>query len=383
MSVHGKLQVLCVDDEPRIVEAVGAVLKDEYDTHIANSAAQALQKLNELTHLAVVVSDMRMPGMDGATFLHEVMLRRPDVTRILLTGDSGRDLAVEAVNKGQIFRFLTKPVVVKDIRYAVEAGAIQYRLVHAERAVLQETLIGCIKSLMEVLAIASPSAFGRAERIKRVTMECAARFGSTDYWQLEAAALLSQLGYVALPPAIVDKLHEGRTLSTDEMQIMGAVPDIANKLLDHIPRLEPVIQILVGLTWEDARVAQLNDGTVGLGVKILGIVLEYEAQCAQGKTPDAVFDHLRTRVSRYGDKVISVFEKCMAPHLVTDDSMEVTLRNVRLGMMILEESRASNGMLIIPRGAEVTKTFLRRIEHISPDLLDSRVRVRLPAASPA
>ena len=48
--------------------------------------------------------------------------------------------------------------------------------------------------------------------------------------------MLSQLGYVALPPAIVDKLHEGRTLSTDEMQIMGAVPDIANKLLDHIPR---------------------------------------------------------------------------------------------------------------------------------------------------
>ena len=205
MASRQKLQILCVDDEPSIVEALCAVLADEYDAQSATSPAQALQKVNELERLAVVVSAMRLPGMDGASFLHEVMLRRPALTRILLTGDSGRDLAVEAVNKGQIFRFLTKPVVVKDIRHAVEAGVIQYRLVHAERAVLQETLIGCIRSLMEVLAIANPSAFGRAERIKRIAMECAARFACTDYWQLEAAALLSQVGYVALSPVVIEK----------------------------------------------------------------------------------------------------------------------------------------------------------------------------------
>ena len=80
MASRQKLQILCVDDEPSIVEALCAVLADEYDAQSATSPAQALQKVNELERLAVVVSDMRMPGMDGASFLHEVMLRRPDVT---------------------------------------------------------------------------------------------------------------------------------------------------------------------------------------------------------------------------------------------------------------------------------------------------------------
>ncbi len=377
MAARPKLQVLCVDDEPSVVEAVCAVLSEEYDAQVATSAAQALQKVNEMERLAVVVSDMRMPAMDGATLLHEVMLRRPDVTRILLTGDSGRDLAVEAVNKGQIFRFLTKPVVVKDIRHAVEAGVIQYRLVHAERAVLQETLIGCIRSLMEVLAIANPSAFGRAERIKRIAMECSARFACTDYWQLEAAALLSQVGFVALPPPLIEKLHDGVTLTPEELQQVGSVPNIAHKLLDHIPRMEPVIQILDALTWPDQRLSAMHDGIVGLGAKILGSALEFESQIAQGKTNDDAFEFLHGRVNRYGEKVIQALEKCLSTRWHAGESMEVSLRNVRPGMMILDEARRQNGMLVIPRGAEVTKTFLQRIEHIAPDLLDTRVRVRL------
>jgi hypothetical protein len=303
------------------------------------------------------------------------------VTRILLTGDSGRDLAVDAVNKGRIFRFLTKPINARDLRQAVEAGVIQYRLVHAERAVLQETLIGCIKSLMEVLAIASPAAFGRAERIKRVALECAARSGCANFWQLEAAALLSQLGYVALPPAILDKLHAGKALSAAEMDQVGAVPNIANKLLEHIPRLEPVIQILDALTWPDARVGAMNNGTIGLGAKILGAVLEYEAQSAQGISPDAAFLHLRTRLPRYGESVIGALERCLAAQLKADDTLEVALRNVRPGMLILQETRAQNGALVIPRGSEVTKAFLQRIEHFAPELLDSRVRVRMLTAS--
>ncbi len=381
MAARQKLQVLCVDDEPSIVEALCAVLADEYDAQCATSAAQALQKVNELERLAVVVSDMRMPGMDGASFLHEVMLRRPDVTRILLTGDSGRDLAVDAVNKGQIFRFLTKPAVVRDILHAVEAGVIQYRLVHAERAVLQETLIGCIRSLMEVLAIANPSAFGRAERIKRIAMECSARFACTDYWQLEAAALLSQVGYVALSPVVIEKLHDGATLTSEELQQVGGVPNIAHKLLAHIPRLEPVFQILDALTWPDNRLAAMHDGIVGLGAKILGAALEFEQQVAQGKSVDDAFEYLHDREVRYGENVVIALEKCLSTRWHTGESMEITLRNVRPGMMILEEARRQNGMLVIPRGAEVIKTFLQRIENIAPDPLDAKVRVRLSAAA--
>src|SRR5689334_20800609 len=102
MAIQSKPKVLLVDDEPRVVESLAQLLRREFDVRIASSPQDALRHLGEVDDLAVVVSDMRMPGMDGATLLHEVLTRRPDVARILLTGESGREAAIRAVNEGQI-----------------------------------------------------------------------------------------------------------------------------------------------------------------------------------------------------------------------------------------------------------------------------------------
>src|SRR4051812_28337083 len=147
MDVPPKPKILLVDDEPRVVEAIATLLRREYDVRTASSPQDALRHLNEINDLAVVVSDMRMPGMDGATLLHEILVRRPDVARILLTGEADRDAAIRAVNEGQILRFLTKPCPTDEMKKAIDAGVIQHRLIRAERIVLQETLIGCINAL--------------------------------------------------------------------------------------------------------------------------------------------------------------------------------------------------------------------------------------------
>lgn len=378
MDARPKPQVLCVDDELRVVEGLSLLLRKEYDVHLAGSATEALQKIGGLSNLAVVISDMRMPGMDGATFLHEVKLRRPDATRILLTGEAGRDGAIRAVNEGQIFRFLTKPCPIEQLKQAIEAGVVQHRLVIAERLVLQETLIGAIKALMEVLAIANPVAFGRAARIKRLVMNCAEKMGTPDFWQLEAAALLSQVGYVALPPALVEKFHTGEALTPEEQAKVAAVPDVAEKLLEHIPRLEPVIQILVALNWTDSQVAALGDGTIGLGTRILGVVLDYESQVAQGRSREAIFEHLRGRTDRYGAKVLEHLEHCVGNTASSAPIQEIPLRQVVVGMTLQQDIRTHLGALIVPRGFEVTRTFLERIGNIAPDLLESKVRVSAP-----
>src|SRR3954468_11972189 len=183
-------RVLFVDDEQRLLEGIATLLRKDYDVEIATSGDQALRKLAELKNVAVVVSDFLMPQMDGATFLHEVMQRAPLSTRILLTGEAGLQGAIEAVNKGQIFRFLSKPCPPDQLRSALEAGVDHYRLLNAERIVMQETLLECIAALMEVLAVMNPVAFGRAQRLKVMVKDIAARVESGEFWQLEAAALL-------------------------------------------------------------------------------------------------------------------------------------------------------------------------------------------------
>jgi response regulator RpfG family c-di-GMP phosphodiesterase len=385
MSARPKPKVLLVDDEPRVIETLAQLLRREFDVRTASVPQDALRTLNEISDLAVVVSDMRMPGMDGATFLHEIMVRRPDVARILLTGEAGREGAIRAVNEGQILRFLTKPCPVEDLKKAIDAGVVQHRLIHAERAVLLETLMGSIKALMEVLAVANPVAFGRAERIRKIAARCAERFNCTDYWQLEAAALLSQLGYITVPESTLEKMYAGQPLTRDERQKVDSVPDVASALLEHIPRLEPVIQIVAALKWNDAQIARLGDGTIGLAARILGAVLEYEALIAAGKSRDEIFAELHQKSARYGERLIMQLDDCIGHKQAatisrTPDEREMLLGEVSPGARLLSEIRLANGTLLVPVNFEVTKTLLDRLSNIHPDLMKKPVRVAIPQA---
>ncbi len=158
--------ILCVDDEPRVTEGLALLLRRDYRVVTAAGGHEALQRLLEIGAPAAVVSDMRMPGMDGAALLKRVRQLYPETTRILLTGEPGRDAAVSAINEGQIFRFLTKPCAPEQVRAAIEAGVTYHRLLTAEKTLLQETLVGCIKALIDVLAITNPVALGRCNRVK-------------------------------------------------------------------------------------------------------------------------------------------------------------------------------------------------------------------------
>jgi len=372
---RAQAKVLFVDDEPRFLEGIAHLLRKDYEIHTAASGEQALQTMREIPQFAVVVSDMRMPKMDGATFLQAVLKRCPGATRILLSGEAGREGAIAAVNKGQIFRFLSKPCSLDDLKAALHDAVAQHRLITAERLVLQETLIGCIGALMEVLAIADPVAFGRANHIKRLSGELAARLGCTDFWQLDAAALLSQVGYLSLRPEIVQKVYDGIPLTPEERKLADGVPAVAIKLLGHIPRLDPVLQILTALTWPDAQVARLGDGTIGLGTRILGLALEYDALQAQGNTKDAALHSLGFRIGRFGAKLFGQLGHCAETEDNSHESLEIPLRRVVAGMTIQQEIRTRAGVLLVPKGFEVSRTFLERISSFAPDLLDQIVSV--------
>jgi CheY-like chemotaxis protein len=380
MSAQDRPRVLCVDDEARVVEGLVLHLRKDYQVHTALGGDEALKILKQVGGAAVVISDMRMPGMNGATLLHQVMRTYPDTTRILLTGEPGRDAAVDAVNKAHIFRFLTKPCPPDQLKAAVEAGVMQHRLINAERSILKETLIGCIKALIDVLAIVNPVAFGRASRVKRLAIELANTLDCTDFWQLEAAAMLSQVGYLSLPAPLVEKLYYGERLTPEEKTLASAVPDVAMKLLENVPRLEPVIQILAALNWSDEAIARLGHGTIGLGTRILGLVLEYDTLITQGHSLDVTIQTLRGRASRFTAELVEQFGKHLGAGSGKHEAREIALKAVLPGMVIMQDVRTHLGTLLVPRGFEVTSPFLERIRNFGPELLAETVKVVIPAA---
>lgn len=381
MSNAKRPQVLCVDDEARVVEGLTLHLRKDYEVHTALSGEAGLAKLKELGGVAVVISDMRMPGMDGASFLKRVMRGYPDATRMLLTGEPGRDAAIQAVNEAQIYRFLTKPCPPEQLKAAVDAAVIQHRLMNAERMMLQETVIGCIQALVDVLAIVNPIAFGRAGRIKRLAMQFAQVLGATGFWQLEAAAMLSQLGYVSLPVELVEKLYYGERLTPEEQVLADGVPEVAGKLLGHIPRLEPVMQILEAARGSDEQLRKFGDGTVGLGARILLLALDYDTQTARGKDCDAAMQTIRTKESRYGQSLVEKFASFVGAASGAGEIREIPLRLVQPGMTIMEDVRTHLGTLLIARGFEVSPPFLERLRNLGASILAEKIKVLVPGSA--
>ena len=98
MSTNGRVRVLCVDDEPNVLEGLSLHLRRRYQVETATSGAAALEILQRGGETAVVMSDMRMPGMDGAAFLARARQTAPDTVRILLTGHADLNSAISAVN---------------------------------------------------------------------------------------------------------------------------------------------------------------------------------------------------------------------------------------------------------------------------------------------
>jgi DNA-binding NtrC family response regulator len=160
-----KPRILCVDDEPAVLEAIQRNLRREFDVSTDPSGAAALERIDKSEPFAVIVSDMRMPGMDGATFLSRARAKAPDTVRMLLTGHAELSSAIAAVNEGNVFRFLSKPCAAPDLIKALKEGVHQYELVHAERILLEQTLKGSIEALVQVLSLTNPESFGRAYRV--------------------------------------------------------------------------------------------------------------------------------------------------------------------------------------------------------------------------
>ena len=128
--------ILCVDDEPGILSALRRLFRAKgFQVQIAEGGKAGLALL-ETQPFDLVISDMRMPEMDGAAFLEQVRLRWPDSMRLLLTGYADITSVMAAINKGEIYRYIAKPWDDNDILLIVRS-ALQHRLMVLEQARLQ------------------------------------------------------------------------------------------------------------------------------------------------------------------------------------------------------------------------------------------------------
>ena len=361
-------KILFVDDDANILAAFRRHLRKRFHFDTALGPEEGLKAVVEKGPYAVVVSDLRMPKMDGIEFLSHVKEIAPDTVRMMLTGHADLHNTIEAVNEGNIFRFLTKPCPVDHLSKALQAGIEQYRLIRAEKELLDNTLKGSIKVLTDLLAIANPEAFGRASRIKRWVKDIANYMGIEDTWQFETAALLSHIGFITIPEETLRKIYEGEDLSGEEIQLFDMHPFIASDLIKNIPRMEGVAEIIAfqEKRFDGSGLPPDKPGgeNIPLGARILKVALDFDSLQASGKQENEAFSELKKRNGWYDPNVLKALE--MALGIETKYELRaVKVRELRSGMIFAQDVRALKGRLLVAKGQEVTPALCERLKNVA------------------
>jgi len=133
-------RVLFVDDDKNALDGYKRVLRGVFDVETALDSNQAFAAIQVFGPFEVVISDMKMPGMDGAEFLARVRQLAPNSVRMVLSGHKDIDRAIEAVNEGRIFRYLTKPCKRDDLIHAIELALMQYRKRTEEKKLAKQAI---------------------------------------------------------------------------------------------------------------------------------------------------------------------------------------------------------------------------------------------------
>jgi response regulator RpfG family c-di-GMP phosphodiesterase len=374
-------RVLVVDDDRRLLDAMTLLLAKAWNVVTRDDPRDALRDLGKGEAFAVLVTDLRMPGMDGLDLLRRARDASPDTISVLLTGQADLADCVRAVNECRIFRFLEKPCDPEEILRACDAALEQHRLVRAQRELLEETLRGAIQTLVDVLALAMPTAFGRAERLAEWVGELARAEGRDDAWAAEMGAMLSQLGCASLPAETLEKLNAGAKLDPREEAMVARMPQVVTRLLRPIPRLEPVLDVIRLHTrrydGKDTDPGGRRRKDLPWGARALRIAVDYDALLAQGLRPDLALSTLRGREGSYDPDVLAAFAKLQGArndHVVV---RELALRLVRPEMTFVQDVRLPNGTTLVARGQMVTASLLERIRNLPPSLQEIQVRVMI------
>ncbi len=212
-------KVLFLDDEPGILDALRRLFIDDHVAVLTSThGSDALDKL-EKNDVSVLVSDNLMPGMRGIEFLQRAKHLSPDTVRIMLTGYADMEAAVDAINKGEVYRFITKPWDDDEFRKTVLHSIDRYETVQSLRKADEHSLY----SLGQTIELKDPYTKGHCDRVAKYALALAETIGVEKELRenIKRGSWLHDCGKIGVPEAI---LNLTAPLTAEQMSIVKNHP---------------------------------------------------------------------------------------------------------------------------------------------------------------
>lgn len=330
-------RILFVDDESHILSSFERELGKRYDIVTADSGAKALELIATGESCAVIVSDQKMLEMDGVELLSRIQKLAPDTVRIMLTGNADLNTAIEAVNQGYIFRFLTKPCPPETLMQALDAGIEQYNLIMLKREnhslqKLRLAMEGIIKGFSTVVETRDPYTAGHQGRVAKLAVAIAESMGldRERITALRLAAMVHDIGKIYVP---ADFLNKPGKLTDVEFSILWTHPTIGRDILKSVDFVWPISEIV-------AQHHERIDGT-GYPEGLTGDQIRMESRImAVADVVDAMASHRPYRPSLGMEKALEEIETNKGIHF-DPDAVDACLRLFREeGFQLFEEEKS-------------------------------------------
>jgi len=355
-------KILIVDDDENLLNGLKRQFYKTFSLDTAVGGYGALLKIKDANQpYSVIISDMRMPEMNGIEFLKKAKAISPDSVRIMLTGNADMETAVDAVNKGNIFRFLSKPVEPQNLKITIIAAIRQYKLIVAEKDILEKTLNESIRVLVDVLSVVNSLAFHRSSRIRNYTNFVVSKLETSNTWQFEAAALLSQIGYITIPQEILLRVYNNMDLSLEDQQIYNKFPETGASIIGRIPRMEGVAYMIRNQRKPFAEFTEINDLT--LGAQILKAVSDFDMMRIFGDDSKHAVYKLK-KPELYNPAIIEIMEEIgkVKQELIYKS---VKLDELNVAMILDQDVMAKNGMLLAKKDQQISWTLIELLRSYS------------------
>ncbi len=401
----GMHRLLIVDDEEIVLVALRDTLKREgYMVVTARDVDEALEQLKHATY-SVILTDYQMPRKTGLEFLSEVKQIQPEATRILITAVLSLSTVVDAINKGEIYRFIVKPWLREELLATVRNAVQRYELI-CRNAVLQaatltmnERLAGVNRELeaqvarveeqnqqlaqlnqaleenlqrsvnlcLRVMETYYPVLGSQARRVSEITRGMAQGLGlpETDKKVLEVSSWLYDIGLVGVHRQLIKKWREDpTTLEEAERTVIEQHTVLGQELAAFVRPLEGVGEVIRS-HHERFDGTGYPDGLSGDGIPWLSRLLAVAVSFAESNFEgEKALDAIRLESGKAFDPdAVRAFLRGLSKVSVPRKEREVLLAELQPGMVLAKGIYTVNGLLLIPEGERLSEIFIDKLRN--------------------
>jgi len=353
-------KIMLVTTDRKFARIARDTLCPTFDLSIVSSGEKALQVFDRDHRYMVVISSMKLKGMDGREFLAAAMQEQPKITRIMVTAFPEFDHAVQLVNTADISWLLTQPCAAEDLLKAVTDSVARYKREQTEAEAMRDTLTGSVRMLVDIMELTHPEAMRRSKRIRRRAQQISRFLKAMPPHLMDMIVLLSNIGCVGLPKGLLKKMETGKDITKADMKRFRTHPSIAARLLENVPRMGRMAGII---RHQHTPCSQ----TPPLGARILKVCIDMDQMQRNGSSPDKALEFMRAKPEIYDAAVVDA----LARHLQENEKLECStlwVADLEPGMVMQADMVTERGTILLHRGETLSEASHIRIQAFN-DLL--------------